>query len=202
MTARSLENYPALVLNADFRPLSYLPLSLWNWQDSVKACFQGRVNVVAEYDHVIRSPSFEMPIPSVIALKDYVPMNRSRRPFTRFNVFLARPFPVPVLQHAVPRPKPDLRPRDPSVQRRRDELGKRRDGVPEVQPAEGESVPAGQRDGLAEGATAPDGLSAAGRRPGFPAEFPARELGRLPVLGFGAGAGLVRLADSVAAGTS
>ncbi|MEE8445950.1 MAG: HNH endonuclease, partial [Alphaproteobacteria bacterium] len=25
---------PALVLNADFRPLSYFPLSLWPWQDA------------------------------------------------------------------------------------------------------------------------------------------------------------------------
>ena len=30
----TLENKPALVLNADFRPLSYYPLSLWSWQDS------------------------------------------------------------------------------------------------------------------------------------------------------------------------
>ena len=26
-------HYPALVLNADFRPLSYFPLSVWSWQD-------------------------------------------------------------------------------------------------------------------------------------------------------------------------
>ncbi|MDX1739161.1 MAG: HNH endonuclease, partial [Alphaproteobacteria bacterium] len=25
---------PALVLNADFRPLSYFPLSVWAWQDA------------------------------------------------------------------------------------------------------------------------------------------------------------------------
>ncbi|MEC8585734.1 MAG: HNH endonuclease, partial [Pseudomonadota bacterium] len=31
------EPAPALVLNADFRPLSYFPLSLWPWQDAVKA---------------------------------------------------------------------------------------------------------------------------------------------------------------------
>ncbi|MGD9743174.1 MAG: HNH endonuclease, partial [Dongiaceae bacterium] len=30
MTA-SPESCPALVLNADFRPLSYFPLSLWPW---------------------------------------------------------------------------------------------------------------------------------------------------------------------------
>src|SRR5215510_2890067 len=29
--------WPVLVLNADFRPLSYYPLSLWSWQDAIKA---------------------------------------------------------------------------------------------------------------------------------------------------------------------
>ena len=78
---------PALVLNADFRPLSYYPLSLWGWQDTVKAVFLDRVNVVSEYAHKVHSPSFEMRLPSVIALKEYVPA--ARRPaFTRFNVFL------------------------------------------------------------------------------------------------------------------
>ena len=32
--------YPALVLNADYTPLSYVPLSLWSWQDTVKAVFR------------------------------------------------------------------------------------------------------------------------------------------------------------------
>ena len=85
--ATSPENHPALVLNADFRPLSYYPLSLWNWQDAVKAVFLDRVNIVAEYSHVVHSPTFEMNLPSVVSLKTYV------RPalypaFTRFNVFL------------------------------------------------------------------------------------------------------------------
>ena len=30
---------PALVLNADYRPLRYFPLSLWGWQDALKAVF-------------------------------------------------------------------------------------------------------------------------------------------------------------------
>ncbi|GIS05340.1 MAG: hypothetical protein CM15mP109_00960 [Candidatus Dadabacteria bacterium] len=33
------DSCPALVLNADFRPLSYYPLSLWSWQDAIKAVF-------------------------------------------------------------------------------------------------------------------------------------------------------------------
>jgi len=78
---------PALVLNADFRPLSYFPLSLWSWQEAIKAVVSDRVQVLSEYDTVIRSPSQSMRLPSVIALKDYVPT--ARRPaFTRFNVFL------------------------------------------------------------------------------------------------------------------
>jgi 5-methylcytosine-specific restriction endonuclease McrA len=79
--------FPALVLNADFRPLSYFPLSIWAWQDAVKAVFLDRVNIVSEYDQAIHSPSFEIKLPSVISLKEYVPLNR-RPAFTRFNVFL------------------------------------------------------------------------------------------------------------------
>ena len=82
-----LDNCPALVLNADFRPLSYFPLSLWSWQDAVKAVFLGRVNIISEYDRTVRSPNFEMRLPSVISLKEYVPGTR-RPAFTRFNVFL------------------------------------------------------------------------------------------------------------------
>ncbi len=90
MTAASFprpENSPALVLNADFRPLSYYPLSLWSWQEAVKAVFLDRVNIVSEYEHCVHSPSFEMRLPSVVSLKTYV--KPALYPaFTRFNVFL------------------------------------------------------------------------------------------------------------------
>ena len=80
-------NYPCLILNADYQPLSYFPLSLWSWQDAVKAVFLDRVNVVDHYEQCVRSPNFEMQMPSVVALKDYVPQNRTPA-FTRFNLFL------------------------------------------------------------------------------------------------------------------
>jgi len=87
----ALERFPALVLNADFRPLSYFPLSLWSWQDSIKAVFMNRVNVLSEYDRAVHSPSLEINLPSVISLKDYIPL--AKRPaFTRFNVFLRDSF--------------------------------------------------------------------------------------------------------------
>ena len=78
---------PALVLNADYRPLSYYPLSLWPWQEVIKAVFLDRVDIIAEYDTVVHSPSFEMRLPSVVSLKTSVAQDRSPA-FTRFNVFL------------------------------------------------------------------------------------------------------------------
>jgi len=86
-----LRDHPALVLNADYRPLSYFPLSLWPWQEAVKASFLDRVSIVAEYEEKVHSPSMEMRIPSVVVLRDYV----SPAPypaFTRFNLFLRDQF--------------------------------------------------------------------------------------------------------------
>ena len=83
--------WPCLVLNADFRPLSYYPLSLWPWQDVIKAVFLDRVDVVSTYDQVIHSPSFEMKLPSVVSLKHYVAQDRPPA-FTRFNLFLRDSF--------------------------------------------------------------------------------------------------------------
>ena len=97
--------YPALVLNADFRPLSYFPLSIWAWQDAVKAVFLDRVSVLSEYETLVHSPRLTMRLPSVIALKDYIPS--ARRPaFTRFNVFLRDSFECQYCGH--PKPTPDL----------------------------------------------------------------------------------------------
>ncbi|MPT49165.1 MAG: HNH endonuclease [Sphingobium sp.] len=88
---RHIDNCPALVLNADYTPLSYYPLSLWPWQTAIKAVFLDRVNIVSTYEREVRSPRLEMKIPSVIALKQYV--RPSEYPaFTRFNLFLRDKF--------------------------------------------------------------------------------------------------------------
>ncbi len=84
---RHPEGCPALVLNADYTPLSYYPLSLWPWQTAVKAVFLDRVDIVEEYLREVHSAHFAMKLPSVIALKQYV--RPSQYPaFTRFNLFL------------------------------------------------------------------------------------------------------------------
>lgn len=84
---RHPDSCPALVLNADYTPLSYYPLSVWPWQTAIKAVFLDRVDIVEAYEREVHSASFAMKIPSVIALKHYV--KPSQYPaFTRFNLFL------------------------------------------------------------------------------------------------------------------
>jgi len=87
----ALKQFPALVLNADYRPLSYYPLSLWPWQEAVKAAYLDRVTIVAEYDQIVRSQRAEIRIPSVVVLKDFI-RPQKRVAFTRFNLFLRDAF--------------------------------------------------------------------------------------------------------------
>ena len=109
----TVPTYPALVLNADFRPMSYFPLSLLCWKDAVHAVFSERVSVVAEYDTWARSPSIRIRLPSVVALRKYQRAGR-RVAFTRFNVFLRDRFtcqycgeafasPALTFEHVIPR---------------------------------------------------------------------------------------------------
>ena len=75
--------------NNNGQPLSYMPLSLWSWQDAVKGIFSGKVTVVDVYpDLTVRASNIAVPLPSVIALNDYVPEKNTRPAFTRRNVFL------------------------------------------------------------------------------------------------------------------
>ena len=84
---RHPDSCPTLVLNADYTPLSYYPLSIWPWQTAIKAVFLDRVSIVSTYEREVRSPNARMKLPSVIALKQYV--RPSQFPaFTRFNLFL------------------------------------------------------------------------------------------------------------------
>jgi 5-methylcytosine-specific restriction endonuclease McrA len=78
---------PALVLNADYTPLSHFPLSIVSWQEAIRGVMGGKYDVVAEYEDIVHSPSVEMFVPSVVALRQYQAVG-SRVAFTRFNVFL------------------------------------------------------------------------------------------------------------------
>ena len=87
----SLERCPALVLNADYRPFSSYPLSLWARQDAVSpACLDKGLDLGND-GGIVSRPAFNMQLPSVIALKDYI-VPQTRPSFTRFNVFLRDKF--------------------------------------------------------------------------------------------------------------
>src|SRR3569623_1483871 len=84
---RHPDSCPALVLNADYSPLSYYPHSVWPWQTAVKAVYLDRVDIVSHYEREVRSPNFAMKLPSVIALTSFVQPSQFPA-FTRFNLFL------------------------------------------------------------------------------------------------------------------
>ncbi len=88
---RHPDSCPSLVLNADYTPLSYYPLSLWPWQTAIKAVFLERVDIVDTYARVVHSPTHTMHLPSVIALRQYVKPSQFPA-FTRFNLFLRDKF--------------------------------------------------------------------------------------------------------------
>ena len=67
--------HPALVLNADFQPLSYLPLSLLNWENAIKAVVKGTHYVVEEHDAMkpLRAPVEPTPHELTAAKKAFPP---------------------------------------------------------------------------------------------------------------------------------
>lgn len=85
--ASLMQNRPVLVLNADYRPLSWYPLSVCTWQEAVKALFLDRVDVLESYNTHVHSPSMSLPIPCVIVLKRYI-TPPTHPPFTRRNLLL------------------------------------------------------------------------------------------------------------------
>jgi hypothetical protein len=73
-----LDHHPSLVLNANYLPLRMLPLSIWSWQDTVKAVLSGKAVVVDTYpDLFVRAVSLDIPVPSVIALREFAPVGKT-----------------------------------------------------------------------------------------------------------------------------
>jgi hypothetical protein len=169
--------WPVLVLNADFRPLSYYPLSLWSWQDAIKAVFLDRVNIVEHYDRAVRSPSFEIQLPSVVSLKSFV-RPTTHPAFTRFNVFLRDRFVL------LGRRRSYLRSHPAAQQGRPDHMGERGRGMFAVQSTQGQSDATAGADVPAPAPIRADGTSTAPQRPAVPAELSARQLAGLFILGY------------------
>jgi 5-methylcytosine-specific restriction endonuclease McrA len=73
-----------LLLNASFEPLRIIP-----WQRAITLFFAGKVEVVEEYEHTIRSVSLVIQAPAVVRLLRFAKLGRRTPPLSRLNV-LAR----------------------------------------------------------------------------------------------------------------
>lgn len=90
--AREESMADTLVLNADAKPYSILPLSTITWQESIKHLVMNRVTVLEWYDDwVVSSPSWETKVPAVVMVKDYIKKNSSVR-LSKYNIFLRDQF--------------------------------------------------------------------------------------------------------------
>jgi 5-methylcytosine-specific restriction endonuclease McrA len=75
----------ALILNA-----TYEPLHIVSWQKALQLLFQGKVEVIEESDHEVRTVRITVRVPAVLRLLSYVPLGRKKNVvrFSRTNVFL------------------------------------------------------------------------------------------------------------------
>jgi 5-methylcytosine-specific restriction endonuclease McrA len=78
-----------LILNADYRPLGF-PLMTLSAPQAIHAMLLERVHVVRESGLYAHSPSMEMRLPSIVALKHYIHVPGMQGPplFNRPNLFV------------------------------------------------------------------------------------------------------------------
>ncbi|MBI1492173.1 HNH endonuclease [Halocynthiibacter styelae] len=90
-TSDNINGLRTLVLNANMQPLSYAPLSVWDWQTAFVAVHQERVVQIKTYDDVeVHSATASFEVPAVVALKNF--HKRKQVGFTRYNLFLRDEF--------------------------------------------------------------------------------------------------------------
>jgi 5-methylcytosine-specific restriction endonuclease McrA len=76
------------MLNAD-----YMPLQTIGWQRAVTLYFQGKVEIVAEYeDQLIRSWKITIKMPSIVRLLQFVRVLNKQIKFSRQNIYLRDKF--------------------------------------------------------------------------------------------------------------
>jgi 5-methylcytosine-specific restriction endonuclease McrA len=77
-----------LILNANYQPLSWLPLSIIPWQQAVKLLFLDKIKIMETYaDWEIHSPSTTMQVPALAITRDYHNFQKGVR-FSRQNLYL------------------------------------------------------------------------------------------------------------------
>jgi 5-methylcytosine-specific restriction endonuclease McrA len=82
-----LLNHRTLLLDATFRPVRVI-----SWMRAMTLDFQDKVIVVETYDRKARSPSVEVSVPAVVALKRYHGHRPFKVRFRKRNVFIRDDF--------------------------------------------------------------------------------------------------------------
>ncbi len=152
----------------------------------MKAVFLDRVSILSEYDRVVHSPSFSMKLPSVIALKEFIPQER-RPAFTRFNVFLRDRFRCQYCGEGSPAPELTF---DHVIPRSRGGRTNWENVVTACQTCnlrKGNRLPAPGAYASQAKSVPAEHIRAPGERPRLPAELPPPELAGFSLLGFRAG---------------
>ena len=67
--------------------ITYEPLKIINWRKAVTMLCLGKVEVIEEYDHEIRSVSFSVKLPSVVRLLKLIKRPKNPIKFSRQNIY-------------------------------------------------------------------------------------------------------------------
>lgn len=84
-------NREALVLNADFIPLHFVPLSTVSWQEAMILMYQNKATAIEYYDDYVKTPTKEFRLPSVLVLREYKYFKKIAK-LTKFNLKLRDEF--------------------------------------------------------------------------------------------------------------
>lgn len=77
-----------LLLNANYQPISVLPLSTIGWQHAIKLMYLDSITVLETYENwVVRSARLAIHVPCVAVTRDYFDIKKGAK-FSRRNLFL------------------------------------------------------------------------------------------------------------------
>lgn len=65
----------------------YFPIKVLHWQDAIKMVYEETVDVVAEYEEEVKSPSVTWKMPAVVRLKRTITNKKKGIKFSRPNVY-------------------------------------------------------------------------------------------------------------------
>ena len=65
----------------------YFPIKILRWEDAVKMMYEELVDVVADYDETISSPSVTWQLPAVVRLRKKTRSTKRGVKFSRMNVY-------------------------------------------------------------------------------------------------------------------